>query len=114
VNRGDIFLGAPPRDFGKPRPALIVQADLFNVAHDTIVVCLLSSHLVESSWFRLRIQPSAENGLTKPSQIMIDKMTLVKREKLRKKIGRVDAEFMSRVDRALRIWLGLETPHLPA
>ena len=94
-----------PGDFGKARPALIVQSDAFNAIHQSIVLCPITSHLVEAPLFRLLLKPSAGNGLDTESQVMIDKMMAVKRERIAKVIGRADARHMHAVDQALRIWL---------
>ena len=40
---------------------------------------------------------------------MIDKLTAVKRERIGKRIGQLNAAQMTRVDDALRMWLELGT-----
>jgi mRNA-degrading endonuclease toxin of MazEF toxin-antitoxin module len=39
---------------------------------------------------------------------MIDKMMAIKRERIDHVIGRADSAVMQRVDRALKMWLGVE------
>ena len=73
LRRGDIVTVAAPGDFGKPSPALVVQADEFS-GHPTVTVCLLTSALRDAPLFRLDIAPASENGLRVPSQIQIDKL----------------------------------------
>lgn len=107
MSRGDVVVCAAPGDFGKPRPALVVQSDLFNPTHASIVICPITSHLVDASLFRLTIRPSKENGLKAKSQIMIDKMTAVKRQRIGQRIGRLKEADLSDVDRALPLWLGI-------
>jgi mRNA interferase MazF len=100
-------VSAAPRDFGKPRPALVVQSDIFNPTHASIVICPITSHMVDAPLFRLTISPSQENGLKTESQIMVDKITAINRERIGKRIGRlIDAE-LAEVDRALLLWLGI-------
>jgi mRNA interferase MazF len=108
MNRGDIVVSSAPGDYGKIRPALIVQADLFNPTHASVVICPITSHLIDAPIFRLVVRPSSENGLRTPSQIMVDKIVAVKRERLGRTIGQLPERQMAAVDLALRTWLGLE------
>ncbi|PWW01894.1 mRNA interferase MazF [Hoeflea marina] len=91
--------------FGKPRPALIVQADQFQDAA-TLTVALVSSDLIEAPLMRLSVMPTPENGLRLPSQIMIDKLMTVSRDKVGKPFGRLDDTSMLAVDRLLALFLG--------
>ncbi len=97
---------AMPGDFGKPRPALVIQADQFN-EQATGTVLLVSSTLVAAPLFRITVQPNPENGLQKPSQVMIDKVMTVKRAKVGQTFGRIDANAMVEVERCLAIFLGI-------
>ncbi len=97
---------AMPGDFGKPRPALVIQADPFN-EHATVTVLLVSSTLVDAPLFRITVQPNPENGLQKPSQVMIDKAMTMKRAKVGQTFGRIDANTMVEVERCLAIFLGI-------
>ena len=47
------------------------------------------AHLVDAPLFRLSISPSRENGLKTESQVMVDKITAVRREHVAKKIGAI-------------------------
>ncbi len=107
LRRGDIVTVAAPGDFGKPRPALVVQADEFS-GHPTVTVCLLTSALRDAPLFRLDIAPASENGLRVPSQIQIDKLLTIYHDKVGPPIGRRDDRSLRRVDSALARWLGLE------
>ena len=103
-------MSATPGDYGKPRPSLVVQSGLFNPTHASVVICPITSHLVDAPLFRLAIQPSPQNGLKTESQIMIDKIMAVKRERIEKRIGHLSASQMTHVNRALRLWLELDGP----
>ena len=105
VARGDIVIAVLRGDYGRGRPALVVQSDAFNPTHASIVVCPITSHLVEAPLFRVPLRASAGTGLRSPSQIMIDKMMAIKRERIHQVIGRADGASMLRVDRALKLWL---------
>jgi mRNA interferase MazF len=107
MNRGDVVTVALPGDFGKPRPALIVQSDLFNETHPTVTLLPLTSEIRSAPQFRITVEPSTANGLRLVSQIMIDKPMTFRRDKIREPFGRMDDETMLRVGRALAVWVGI-------
>ena len=94
-------------DFGKPRPAVVIQADLVPPSYRTVTILPLTSHLEVAPLFRITVEPSRGNGLRKISQIMIDKPMTQARAKLGPPIGRLDKDTLVRVNRALALWLGL-------
>jgi len=106
VRRGDLITIAMPGDFGKPRPALVIQADQF-VETGTVTVLLVSGTLVDAPLIRPTVQPTPESGLRKPSQVMVDKAVSVKRDRLGPSFGRLDDEAMLSVTRALAVFLGV-------
>ena len=106
MNRGDFVTIALQGDFGKPRPALVVQSDQFNV-HATVTVLLVTSTLIDAPLFRVSVQPGERNGLKKPSQIMVDKAMTVNREKIGKAFGSAGDEVMLEVGRCLAVFLGI-------
>ena len=93
-------------DFGKPRPTLVIQSDNFD-SHATVTVLLVSSTLIEAPIFRITVQPSPDNGLQKPSQIMVDKAMTIKREKIGSSFGSLDPIHMLEVERSLAVFLGI-------
>jgi mRNA interferase MazF len=105
VRRGDLVPVAIPGDFGKPRPALVIQSDQFG-STATATVLLLSGTLVDAPLIRLDVEPSTENGLRKRSQIMVDKAMTVRRDKLGEPFGRLDDGTMVAVTRSLALFLG--------
>lgn len=107
MKRGDIVVIAVSGDYGKPRPALIIQADAF-AALPSVTVLRLSSEIFPAHLARITVEPSAENGLRRTSQIMLDKATAVPREKVGQRIGRLDARTLQHVSRALAAFLGLD------
>jgi mRNA interferase MazF len=107
MKRGDVATAALPGDLGKPRPVLIIQAGLFNDTHASLTVVPLSSAIVDAPLFRITLDPSGENGLRKVSQIMVDKIISVRRERVSNVIGRLGDDTMLRVSRALAVWLGI-------
>jgi mRNA interferase MazF len=108
MNRGDVVITSAPGDYGKPRPAVVVQSDLFNASHASIVVCLVTSDLRDFSLFRVTVQPEPSNGLRRKSQVMVDKMTALRRDRIKRRAGRLSDADMTQVDAALRLWLDLD------
>jgi mRNA interferase MazF len=106
MRRGDFVTVALPGDFGKPRPALIIQADQFE-GTATVTVLLVSSTLVDAPLLRVIVEPSAGNGLQRPSQVMVDKAMTVRREKLGGAFGHIDADAMVEIERRLAVFLGI-------
>ena len=107
MKRGDIVTIAAPGDYGKPRPALIIQADVFNDIHRSITIVPLTSTIIDAPLFRITLDPSRQNGLNRVSQIMVDKVLTLPREKIGKRVGRLGNTLMIRVGRALSVWLGM-------
>jgi mRNA interferase MazF len=105
MRRGDLVMVALPGDLGKPRPALVIQSDLF-AEHPSTVILPVTGELRDVPLFRVSVNPTDGNGLTKPSQIMIDKPQSVSSAKLRAVFGRVDDDTMLAVNRALAVFLG--------
>lgn len=108
MKRGDIVTVTAAGDYGKPRPAVVVQSDyLTDAGLGSLIVCLISGHLEEAPAFRLSVEPTPGNGLRKPSQIMIDKVATVRRSRIGKRIGRLDDESTLRLNRSLAFVMGL-------
>ncbi len=106
MRRGDFVTIAMQGDFGKPRPALVVQSDQFN-EHATVTVLPVSATLVDAPLLRVTVQPDEKNGLQKPSQVMIDKAMTVKRDRLGAAFGTANDESMLTVGRCLAVFLGV-------
>src|SRR3974377_413642 len=87
MKRGDVVICAAPGDYGKPRPAVVVQSNLFNLIHNSVVVCPITSELIDAPLFRIAIQPTPANGLRKPSQVMVDKLIPMRRDRITKRAG---------------------------
>lgn len=106
MKRGDLVPIAMQGDFGKPRPALVVQADQFD-EHATVTVLPVTSALVAAPLLRITVPPDATNGLHKPSQVMVDKAMTVKRDKVGPTFGRIDVDALVEVERCLAVFLGI-------
>lgn len=106
MRRGDPVTITLPGDYGKPRPALVLQSDLFD-QHPSVTVLPVTSALRDTPLFRLTLQPGPSNGLRLPSQIMVDKAHAVSRDRIGQTIGRIDDGMLLAVNRALAVFLGL-------
>ena len=98
---------AVPGDYGKPRPAVIVQTDALPDGHPSIIVCQMTSRLVDATDFRITIEPDAGNGLRATSQVMADKPVTIRRERIGQQIGRLAIEDMAQLNAALAFVMGL-------
>lgn len=107
MKRGDIVTVAFAGDFGKPRPAVIIQSDYLNETHATILLCPFTSELVDAPLIPIPVTPSTQNGLRAESHIMIDKTAPVRREKIGAPIGTLDRDTMERLNRSLELVFGL-------
>ena len=106
MRRGDLVTVAAQGDYGKPRPALVVQSDLFNDL-SSVTLCLVTSTLLEAPLFRITVDPSPENGLQRISQVQVDKIVTVKRQRVGGVIGRLDDATMLKVSRSLAVFIGI-------
>jgi mRNA interferase MazF len=98
---------ALPGDYGKPRPAVVVQSDWLNRSDcSSVVVCPMTSFEADPSRIRIVLAPTAENGLSARSEVMVEKLAAVPVRRLRRVIGHLNAAHMRRVDRALLLVLG--------
>jgi len=100
VNRGDIWTVAGGVYAAKPRPAVIVQDDLFDATNSVAVVPMTSS-LLDAPLIRIRISggDGRLSGLDHDSDVMIDKLATAKRSNVQARVCRPIAEHSSRSSR---------------
>lgn len=104
--RGQLVTIALQGDYGKPRPAVIVQSDLFDL-HPSVSILPITSDLYDTPLFRFTIEPSLHNGLIKKSQVMIDKIQTVAKDKVSAPFGYLQASELLEVTRLLALFLGI-------
>ena len=108
MRRGDIVVVSAPGDYGKPRPAVVVQSNhLTEAGLDSVILSLITSHLENAPTFRVNMEPNAENGLNARSQIMVEKLLTVRTARVGKVAGRLDDETLLRLNRTLAFVVGL-------
>src|SRR4051794_29980872 len=105
MKRGDLMSVSLPGDYGKPRPALVIQSDIYGHLQ-SVTVLPLTSNTLSPEACRVTVQPSEKNGLRRISQIMVEKATSISRSKAGPFIGQLSDDDMNAVDRALAIFLG--------
>ncbi|MBV8795834.1 MAG: type II toxin-antitoxin system PemK/MazF family toxin [Hyphomicrobiales bacterium] len=106
MKRGDLVTVSAPGNYGKPRPAVIVQSDWL-IATESVLVALVTSALVNAPLYRLTIEPNETNGLKAPSQVMIDKIVAIPREKCGKVVGRLNESERIALDHMLAVVVGI-------
>jgi len=107
VKRGDVVLMVAHDDLGRPRPGVIVQTNELGDTTSSILVCPMTSELTDNLPIRPIVEADAANGLRLRSQIMTDKLSAVRRGRIRRVVGTLDTETGERLDRALLVVLGL-------
>ncbi|MHB8414214.1 MAG: type II toxin-antitoxin system PemK/MazF family toxin [Acidiferrobacteraceae bacterium] len=107
MKRGDVVAVAAPGDYGKPRPAVIVQTDALPAEHSSVVICQMTSEIAEAPYFRITLEPTEKNGLRTRSQIMADKPVTIRRERVGRRIGSLDDKDVARLNVALAFVMGL-------
>ncbi len=106
MKRGEIVTVAVQGDYGKPRPAVVIQSDWL-AETESVLVCLLTSTTRETPLYRLTVPSTPETGLRQVSQIMMDKIMAVRRDKCGPAIGRLDEATTLALNRLLALVIGL-------
>ena len=105
MRRGDIVTVAGGVFAKKPRPALIVQDDRFDVT-DSLTVCPFTSTEVDAPLLRVPVAADDENGLDQDGYLMVDKVTTVRRSNAHVVVGRLGATTLVEFERRLLVFLG--------
>ena len=90
-----------PGELGKPRPAIILQPDELTEIFSTVLACPMTTHLIDAPFLRPIIAPTAENGSQDPSQIMVEKISPLRKDVIRQQVGRLADGDMKRLEMAL-------------
>ena len=106
MKRGDLVIVSAAGDYGKPRPAVVLQSDWLK-ATDSVLVALLTSVLVDAPLYRLQIEPSDANGLKATSQVTVDKIIAMPREKCGRIVGRIQETALIALNHMLSVVIGL-------
>jgi len=107
MKRGDVVTVVATGDYGKPRPAVIVQTDALPLEHASVVVCQMTSDITDAPDFRVTIEPSEQNGLRTRSLVIADKPVTIRRERVGRNIGHLGDKDIARLNIALAFVMGL-------
>lgn len=107
MKRGEIYYIVPPRDFGKQRPAVVIQSLLFLENASSVTFCLMTGSVQFVNPMRILVNPNKTNGLDQPSLIQVDKIVTVDAERIRNRIGSITPTQLATLDAALKLWLDL-------
>jgi mRNA interferase MazF len=106
--RGTVVIVSVPGDFGKPRPAVIVQHSRLTPIMESVVIALVTTSVRGGRHVRVKVEPTERNGLRATSRIMVDKLFAIQKHRISQVVGQLDGATMLRVDEALRTILALE------
>jgi len=107
MKRGEVWTASGGPDYaGKPRPVVILQDDRFD-ATASVTICGFTTNPTDAPLIRLPIEPTPANGLDALSRLMVDKITTVARGKLGRRIGCLAERDLTRVNRAVIVFLGV-------
>lgn len=107
MERGAVVIVSVPGDYGKPRPAVVIQRTRLTPFLDSVVVALLTTSREGGRHVRVAVEPDDFNSLQKTSRIMVDKLFTLQQHRVKQVVGRIDQATMERVDKGLRILLDL-------
>jgi mRNA interferase MazF len=110
MKRGDVVIVSGRGDYGKPRPAVVIQNERLIGKIDSISVCLMTSDLSNESLLRVTIDPEESNGLRARSQVQIEKIMSFPSEKVRGPGGELSIDQLYEIDRGLMFHLDLVQP----
>jgi mRNA interferase MazF len=106
MRRGDIVTVALSGDYGKPRPAVVIQVDRL-ADMDSVLVCQITTTFRDAPFYRLTVPLAPGTGLRELSHVMADKIAAAKRSKCGPAIGRLPRNLMRALDRMLAVIIGL-------
>jgi mRNA interferase MazF len=106
MRRGDIVTVSASGDYGKPRPAVIIQSDWLDET-DSVLVCLMTTTRRETPLYRIDVVAGPHTGLREASQIMVEKVTAIRRVKCGSPIGQLEAQTLAALDRLLALMIGV-------
>lgn len=111
IQRGDIFLAnlspSMGSEQGGTRPVLILQNDIGNCFSNTTIIAAITTHFKNKPHLPTHVMVSKQDGLMHDSIILLEQIRTIDKVRLLKKIGSLDFEQMSMVNRCLEVSVGL-------
>ncbi len=111
VKRGDIWtVDLDPtvgHEIKKVRPAIIIQNDIGNKYSPITIIAPITSQHTEKV-FPIEVLLTKENAeIEKISKVLLNQIRAVDKERLIRRVGRLNEETVEKVNDALKISLGL-------
>ncbi|MCI9519010.1 MAG: type II toxin-antitoxin system PemK/MazF family toxin [Clostridia bacterium] len=110
VKRGQIYYAdlspVVGSEQGGTRPVLVIQNDVGNKYSPTVIACAVTSQLTKAKLPTHIEVRQGQFGLPKDSVILLEQIRTLDKRRLKERLGQLDAETMSKVDRAILISLG--------
>ena len=115
MQRGDIVLvdlpqvaGISGREQIGTRPALVVHSDVTSPSLSVVMIVPITSNLTAKNFpHTILIQPSKQNGLSKPSVLLVFQLRAIDKRRITKKLGEIDASIMDQVNTEFKKLLGI-------
>ena len=111
VKRGDIFMAnlSPiiGSEQGGERPVLIIQNDVGNLNSPTTIVIPITAQSGKAKLPTHVELPGKRSTLPRDSLVLAEQVRTIDKTSLKDKLCSLDAELMNKVDKALKISLGL-------
>lgn len=82
------------------RPVVIISGDLVNTYLQIVIACPLTSK-IKNYKGNIVLEPTATNGLSKPSEIMIFHIRSISKDRLIKKIGNISSDELAKLKKGL-------------
>lgn len=115
IKRGDVYLAdldpVMGSEQGGIRPVLIIQNNMGNRHSSTTIVAPITTKLTSGYLpVHVMIYPKSA-GLQHNSNVMLEQIRVMDKERLKNKIGHLPPFAMTLIDRALRISVGLKSEY---
>lgn len=114
--RGDIYLVDLGTNVGSEqggcRPVLLLQNDVGNHFAPTLIVAPVTSRYWKKSKQPTHTLIEGIQNLNSPSVVLAEQLLTIDKMRVMKYLGKVPDEQMLAIDRAVKISLGLELPHI--
>jgi mRNA interferase MazF len=112
--RGDIITVDLPAPAGRAgheqvgyRPAIVVQADVTDASLPTTMIVPLTSNLNALRFpHTICVDPSPQNGLTKPSVLLVFQLRAIDKRRLGTTVGQLEGHHLRELETEMRHLLG--------
>lgn len=113
IKRGDLFWvdldPAQGSEQSGRRPVVVIQNDIGNEFAPTVIVAPLTTRNFSKEYPTNVPVPRTVSGLKADSTVLLSQIRTLDKKRVEKKIGHLPRSFLEKVDRAIKISLGLGT-----